>query len=151
MEITVHVTEASLDDVVSSFYDGMDEALEETTLRDVIVARIVERLVADADRWKSMTDRVSKAIDTYLRTQAKGYIPRLVAAEVEREFADRSQGAVTHGAPSTRIEAIVATEVTTQLRAKAGPVVELALADLRRELGQITTQAVENFREGLRR
>jgi hypothetical protein len=52
------------------------------------------------------------------------------------------------GVPSTRAEAIVATEVTTQLRAAFADVVVRAMNDLDRELRGVSADAITAFRKG---
>ena len=149
MQLEVKVTDASLSDVVAVAYDWAEEKVTATTLGDVIVAALLGRLTADP-RWGDLAQRFADAADRYLTEAAPGLAEELIAREVARQLADRSQGAVTRGEPSTKAEAIVATEVTTQLREQFRPVVEHALAGVRRELETAAAEAAAAFRAGIR-
>jgi hypothetical protein len=142
MDLEVKVTNASLADVVEVAYDHLDETVEATTLGDVIARELVNRLTADP-RWDALAQR---AIDKYLAGAVPAFIEQLAGAEVARQLESRAQGAMTRGTASTRAEAIVATEVTTQLRAQFAPVVEQALAGLRGELETAAREAAAAFR-----
>ena len=148
MELRVTVTDASLDDVVGVVYDRFEETVTDTTLGDEIIRQVMGRLAADP-RWEGLAARFWDAADEYLRETAPEAVKQLAEREVARQLADTAQGAMTRGAKSTRAEAIVATEVTAQLRAQFTPVVERALAGLRRDLEIEAAAAVAQFREGL--
>ena len=151
MEIKVTLEQASLDDVVASTYDYIEEAGEEVTLRQVVVGAVIKSLMADHERWERLAGRFERMLMDYFRSQKAGVLERAVQAEVTRQIEDTRAGAVVHGKPGTKLHAYVATEVTTQLRAACAPAVEMALAELRTELGKITAEAVAGFREGLRK
>jgi len=151
VEIRVTLEQASLDDVVASTYDYIEETGEETTLRDVVVAAVIEALMADTQRWERLAGKFEQIVMAYFRSQAAGAVEAAIEREITRQLDSTTAGAVVHGKPGTKLHAYVATEVTTQLRARCEPAVEVALADLRTELGKITTEAVEGFREGLRK
>ena len=144
MELKVQVSDASLDDVVDLAVDFMDETVTATTLGDVIVRALVDRLIQDP-RWEALAAR---AMVNYLDRAVPAVIEGIVAGEVTRQLESRAQDAMTRGEPSTRAEAIVATEVTTQLRAQFAPVVERALTGLQQDLAAAAGEAVAAFREG---
>jgi hypothetical protein len=150
MELEVTVTNPSLDAIVAVAVDHLEETITTTTLGDVIVQALLARLAADP-RWDRLAERFWDVVDEHLAAAAPGFAEDLVRQEVARQLADRAQGAVTRGQRSTRAEAIVATEVTAQLRAQFSPVVEAALADLRGQLGAAASEAVAAFREKLGR
>lgn len=148
MKLEVTVTEASLADVIAVAYDQVEETITTTTLGDVLAQALLDRLTADP-RWGDLTQRFAVAADEYLQRAAPGWLETIVAREVTRQLADKAQGATTRGVPSTRAEAVVATEVLTQLRAQFKPVVEQALAGLERDLETVSREAVAAFRLGL--
>jgi len=115
---------ARLADVIDAAYDDLAEAVQDTTLGDVLVGA----LMADT-RWTEMSARFWDAADGYMQAEAPAAIAGLVRAEVARQLESAGQGAVTRGKPSTLAEAIVAVEVTTQLRARFGAAVDQALAE----------------------
>lgn len=151
MEITVTLEQVSLRDAVATLYHDLDEEVEETTLGEVIAGKIVAALIADADRWRPMVERMSQSVNAWLREQAAGRVEEMIAAEIDRQLTDDRAGAVTRGQPSTKLAAYVSTEVTAQLRARCAVVVEAAMADLRAELGRVTSEVVAGFRDGLRK
>jgi hypothetical protein len=144
MELEVKVTGASLDDVVAVAYDYAEETVTTTTLGDVIAKALTDRLTAD-QRWGDLAQRFADTADKYLADRAPLFIQALVSREVARQLADTSQGAVTRGKPSTRAEAIVATEVTTQLREQFAPVVGRALTgdELKAALSRLAAECDE--------
>jgi len=141
------VLNASLDDVVEKTFDEAGEEITGTTLGDVVLAALMDRLTKDP-RWGNIAARFAEAVDEYFKQAAPGVVQRLVEREVTRQLGDDSQGAITRGKPSTRAEAIVATEVTAQLRTQFAPVVEYALASLNRELQALSIDAITAFRQG---
>lgn len=153
MKLTVKVTDASLDDVIESVYGQIESVygqIEETgtdvTLGNVVVKALLDRLTADP-RWGDMAQRFADAADEWLAAAAPVFIENLVAREVARQLAEPAPGAMVRGKRSTRAEAIVATEVTTQLRAQFAPVVERSLAGLRLDLESVTAEVVAAFRK----
>ena len=148
MEIEVNISHASLADVVAVTYDRYEERLDTTTLGDVVTAAILGEM-RSSERWAELVDRFGKAVDAEFRRAAPGYIRELVKAEVTAQLTSIEQGAVTRGDPSTLAQAYVATEVTTQLRAAFAPVVEEALASLRRDLDTAAQETVARFRQGM--
>ncbi len=146
MEIKVSIEDVSLADVVAVAYDSYEEKLETRTLGEEITGAILDRMAADATRWKSLTERFEAVIDKYLRTLAPAHVENLVAREVNLQLTSRNQGAVANGGPSTKAEAYVSTEVTTQLRAAFAPVVARHLASLDKELRAITAEITAKFR-----
>ena len=144
MEITVKIDEASLADVVRVTYDSFEEQITTTTLGDVVTEAILDGLRADGG-WTALVARFGRMVDAEIKRAAPGYIARLVAAEVTAQLTSTAQGAVTRGEPSTKAQAYVATEVTTQLRAAFAPVVEAALTKVRRELDALATEAEAEF------
>ena len=148
MEIKVSIDDVSLGDVVAVTYDSYEEELKTSTLGDAITTAVLDRLAADAGRWQRLTERFAAAVDKHFRSMAAGYVEDLIAREVTRQLSSPDQGAVTRGEPSTKAQAIVATEVTTQLRAAFAPVVARALAKLEAELEAETAAVLEEFRTG---
>lgn len=145
MDLNITVSAASLGDVVRIVYDSYNETLEATTLGDVVTEEILAALRADAG-WPALVERFRKLVDAEITRAAPGYIGRLVAAEVAAQLSSIGQGAVTRGQPSTKAQAYVATEVTTQLRAAFAPVVTEALDGVQRELTAISAEVVTQFR-----
>lgn len=148
MEIKVEVKGASLDDVVAVAYDAIEETVTATTLGDVIVQALLDRLAAD-ERWGDLAARFAAKADEWLEASAPVFIEELVAREVARQLGQVDRQAMTRGKPSTKAEAVVATEVTTQLREQFKPVVEQALAGLTRDLDAASAEAASAFRRGL--
>jgi hypothetical protein len=148
VEIKVSLDDVSLGDVVAVTYDSYEEELRTRTLGEEITTAILDRLAADAERWRRLTERYAKVVDQHFRSMAAGYVEDLIAREVTRQLSSPDQGAVTRGEPSTKAQAIVATEVTTQLRAAFAPVVSGWKARLDAELEAETAATVEEFRRG---
>lgn len=150
MNIEVTVTEASLADMVDVAYDEVDEKLTVTTLGDVIAKRLLDELVADP-RWEGLQNRFALVVSSYLQQAAPGFVEALVAAEVARQLEKPSPVAAVRGKQSTTAEAIVATEVTIQLRAQFQPVVEQALAGMKRRLTLIAEDMTQQFVDSFKR
>ena len=148
MELEVKVTDASLGDVVGVVFDGIEETVTTTTLGDVVVDALLRRLAADP-RWDRLAERFWDAVDERLDQAAPGYIEELVAKEVARQLTAVDSRAMVRGKPATRAEAMVAVEVTTQLRAQFTPAVDQALATVRADLEAVSRDAVQAFRTGL--
>jgi hypothetical protein len=144
MDLKVEVSNASLDDVVTTVINEYDQVVGGETLGDAVREALLDRLAADP-RWDHLAERFWDAVDEYMRKSAPDAAKVMVAAEVTRQLESAQQGAVTRGQPSTRAEAIVATEVTTQLRAQFAPVVEESLTALRGHLNTLTDAAVQDF------
>lgn len=134
---------ARLADVIDAAYDDLADAVEDTTLGDVLIRGVM----GDA-RWDEMSARFWDTVDGYMRDAAPGAVAELVRAEVARQLESAGQGAMTRGEPSTRAEAIVATEVTTQLRGQFAPLVKQALDGLAAELRKLSGDAVDAFLKG---
>ena len=147
MELKVKVTNASLDDVLETMYDDYGEEIGSVTLGDVVIRALFDRLAKD-QRWVDLSGRFAEAIDAYFAQAAPGVVEGLVAAEVARQLGDDSQGAITRGKPSTRAQAIVATEVTAQLRGEFAGIVKRALDNLAGDLLVLSGDAVDAFRKG---
>jgi hypothetical protein len=147
VELKVQVENASLDDVVGVIVDQMEDEVTDVTLGDVVIEALIARLTQDP-RWGDLAGRFAEAVDQYFRDAAPGYVEGLVAAEVTRQLGDWSQGALTRGKPSTRAEAIVATEVTAQLRGQFAPVVGRALTNLAHDLQVLSGDAMDAFWKG---
>jgi len=150
VELKVTIDDVSLADVVAVTYDAYEEAVQARTLGDEITERILDRMAADTARWKSLTDRFAVLVLQHLASLAPGYIEGLVAREVGRQLDSPDQGAVTRGEPSSKAQAFVATEVTTQLRAAFAPVVARHLTALEAQLQYEAGAAVAEFRRGRR-
>lgn len=144
MDLKVEVSNASLDDVVGVAYDEDGDRFRETSLGEAVVLAVVDKLTADP-RWAGLADRFFAEAGAYIKDQSKGFVKGLVAAEVTRQLESKAQGAVTHGKPSTRAEAYVAVEVTTQLREKFALVVEQSLTALRGHLNTLNDAAVQDY------
>jgi hypothetical protein len=140
----IKISDASLDDVVGVVFDDERDHLTEITLGDVVVEALLDKLTRDP-RWGDLAQRFADAADQFLAAQAPGFVEALVAAEVARQLESTRQGAMTRGKLSTRAEAIVATEVTTQLRAQFAPVVERSLRDLRQNLNTLSDVFAQDF------
>jgi hypothetical protein len=146
--VEITITGVSLTDAlgVPVDEDDMDGAAS-ITLGDVVAQALLDRLTRDP-RWGDLAQRFADAADAYLAAQAPGFVEALVAGEVARQLESTRQGAMRRGVPSTRAEAIVATEVTTQLRAAFADVVVRAMNDLDRELRGVSADAITAFRKG---
>jgi len=147
VEFKVEVTSASLDDVLQTVYDDMGDEVASVTLGDVVIRALFDRLTRDP-RWGELAGRFAEAVDAYFRDAAPGVVEGLVAAEVARQLGDIGQGAITRGKPSTRAEAIVAIEVTAQLRTQFAEVVERELRNLASDLQALSGDAIAAFRQG---
>jgi hypothetical protein len=145
--VEIKISDASLDDVVGVVFDDERDHLTEITLGDVVVKALLDKLTRDP-RWGDLAQRFADAADWWMDHAAPDYVQALVAAEVARQLESTRQGAMTRGVPSTRAEAIVATEVTTQLRAAFADVVVRAMNDLDRELRGVSADAITAFRKG---
>lgn len=126
MELKVEVSNASLDDVVETSFAYLEDGGEETTLGDKIVEAVLARLASDP-RWDRLAERFWAAVDERLAEAAPGFIEGLVSREVTAQLEQPSKTAAVRGRPASRAEAIVATEVTTQLRAAFEQAVKQAL------------------------
>lgn len=154
MNIEVSLTGATLRDVIQVIQEGYDEWCE-VTLGEAVTDALMEAL-KESDQFPGLAARFAEMAGRHLRAQGPEYVQRLVADEVERQLSSAKQGAITRGEPSTMAQAIVATEVTTQLRAAFAPVVERHLAALETELdglaAEVTTSVratIARFREGM--
>jgi hypothetical protein len=144
VEFKVEVTGAALDDVIATEYDRFDESVDETTIGDVIVAALADRITADP-RWDALAGKI---ISRYLEDELPVFVSEMVTAEVQAQLGSKAQGAMTRGEASTRAQAMIATEVTTQLREKFAPLVDEALRMLNSDLGALRVEALEAFRKG---
>ena len=144
MEFKVEVTGAGLDDVIATAYDTLNEHAEEVTIADVIVGALAERITADP-RWDALAGKI---ISTYLEDELPVFVSEMITAEVRAQLESTAQGAMTRGQASTRAQAIVATEVTTQLRGQFAPLVERELQTLADVLRGLSADAVAAFRNG---
>ena len=148
MRLKVEVTEASLTDALEVFYNEDGDEVVVQTLGDVIAEKLLARLQAD-DRWDGMVARFWAEVDRYMRLAMPEAVRELVRGEVARQLDKVTQTAAVRGTPSTRAEAMVAVEVTTQLAAKFAPAVEQALQAVRRDLDKAAGEAVASFRQKL--
>lgn len=103
MELKVEVTEASLADVVAVAVNFMDEEITTTTLGDVIVQAMLDRLRADP-RWGDLAQKLADAAEVHLHTAAPGYVEALIAKEVKSGH-HRSQGGMCMTSPGQRRKA----------------------------------------------
>lgn len=147
MDLKVEVANASLDDVIATVYEDIEDEGSPVTLGDAVMAALIDRLTRDP-RWDGIAARFAEAVDAYFAQAAPHVIKAMVEQEVTRQLGDTSQGALTRGRPSTRAEAVVATEVTAQLRGQFAPVVERALRNLASDLQVRALEAVEAFQKG---
>jgi hypothetical protein len=147
VELKIEVANASLDDVVAAVFDETGEEVGGVTLGDHVIEALLGKLAKDP-RWDALGARFAEAVDQYFRDAAPGVVKAMVEQEVTRQLGDWSQGALTRGKPSTRAEAIVATEVTAQLRGQFTPIVERALTNLAADLMVLSGDAVDAFRKG---
>jgi hypothetical protein len=148
VNLEVTVTDASMADIVDVAVDFSHEIIGTTTLGDVIAKRLVDALTAD-ERWPDLAERFAAAAERFLADAAPGFIEELVAREVTRQLQETDRRAMVRGRPATTAEAIVATEVTTQLREKFTPVVTQTLAALKKDLEAAAADSVASFRRGV--
>lgn len=144
MELEVKLSKVSIEDVIATSVDWATDEVTGITLGNVIAMALVEELKKDP-RWDALARR---AIEKYLGKAVPGAIERIVSDEVGRQLESQAQGAVTRGAPSTKAEAIVATEVTTQLRGMFAPLVDAELRKLSADLDALRAEALAAFRRG---
>ena len=147
MNLEVTVTGASLDDVVETVYDEYGDEVTGTTLGEVIAGKLVDRLTQDP-RWEKLTGKLVASADKYVRDATPGFVEALVAQEVKKQLTVKAATAAVRGERSTAAEAMIATEVTAQLRAQFAPLVDAALMRLQAEMDQMARQAVTAFRKG---
>jgi hypothetical protein len=138
------VAESSVAELLAATVEEIYDDAEETVRSLTLANALLDLLVADP-RWEGLATRFWDAVDQWMADAAPAAVQQLVAAEVARQLGETSQGAMVRGKRSTRAEAMVATEVTTQLRAQFTPVVEQHLTALRKILNDISDAAVQDF------
>jgi len=116
---------------------------EPVVLGDMVVEKLLAALAAD-ERWDGLTARFWDAVDEYMRETAPAAVKNLVAAEVTRQLEKMSQTAAVRGKPSSVAHALVAVEVTTQLRDKFAPLVERALDQVGGQLQQLAADLLQD-------
>ena len=147
MELEVKVSKVSIEDVIATSVDWAEDQVTGITLGNVISMALVEELKKDP-RWQDLAQKLADAADWWMDHAAPGYVEALVKAEVARQLESAAQGAVTRGKPSTRAEAMISTEVTTQLRGQFAPMVDAALRKLSADLDALRLDALTAFKRG---
>jgi hypothetical protein len=143
MNLEVTLSDATLADVIRVTVEEYGDEIRVTTLGDAVTDALIERVSRDP-RIAGLADRVAVLVELKLRKAAPAFVARVVAAEVAAQLGSAGQGAVTRGEPSTKWGAVVATEVTTQLRAAAAPVVSRHLEELERDLATLRSELVSS-------
>jgi len=107
VNITVTVDEITLSTVIADIVeydeDGDANTVGTKTVADLVAARIVERLVVDADRWPSLRERVTQIRDEEIRARV---VPSIEAALGRPIVKTNSYGERT-GAETTLSEMIM--------------------------------------------